>query len=317
MNGVSKEQIARAREVDLLGYLRTHAPDELVKVGAHEYATKTHDSLRISENGKWNWCSRGFGGVNALNYLVRVEGIDFVSAVKRLCAWEPAPLPREGAEICSNFSGQRAVSNKTFCAPAPDQNNDAVLTYLRKRGIKETVLQACVEMGLLYQTDRKGYKNCVFIGKNENGNPQYACVRGCGGNFRGDVAGSRKAYGFSIPARYQETETVEVYEAPIDALSGASLRVLAGREWRTVYYLALGGLSCQALDHFLAGHPQVKKLQLCLDNDGPGRAFAAKMIENYGSRGYRILDLPPPGGKDYNAYLQLRIRALSERSAER
>ena len=50
----AKEEIARAREVDLLTYLQRCEPDELVHVGGNVYSTRTHDSLKIS-NGMWCW----------------------------------------------------------------------------------------------------------------------------------------------------------------------------------------------------------------------------------------------------------------------
>lgn len=48
---VSKEEIANAREMDLLSYLRSYEPDELVRFSGETYCTRTHDSLKIS-NGK-------------------------------------------------------------------------------------------------------------------------------------------------------------------------------------------------------------------------------------------------------------------------
>ena len=63
------EAIERARQVDLLTYLQTCEPQELVHVSGNVYCTKTHDSLRIS-NGKWCWFSRGIGGYSALDYLI-------------------------------------------------------------------------------------------------------------------------------------------------------------------------------------------------------------------------------------------------------
>ena len=42
------EAIERARQVDLLTYLQTCEPQELVHVSGNVYCTKTHDSLRIS-----------------------------------------------------------------------------------------------------------------------------------------------------------------------------------------------------------------------------------------------------------------------------
>lgn len=315
MNGVTKQQIEQARQIGILAYMQTYEPQELVKVGQYEYKTRTHDSLRISENGKWNWCSRGFGGTNALNYLVQVKGLDFVSAVQQLCGIAPV------SAVAARQTYEKALREQPppviFSAPPRDTNNAAVLRYLRGRGIRDPVLQYCIERGTLYQTDHKGHKNCVFLGRDNQNVARYACVRGCGGDFRGDVAGSKKRFGFCIPASDPGTSRVEVYEAPIDALSGASLRVLAGRDWRTVHYLALGGLNYHALEQFLAGHPQVKTLQLCLDADEPGRAFAQKLNEKYAAQGYVVKDLPPPKGKDYNEYLQLRLRSLADRKQER
>ena len=68
MTYVPKEQLAIAREMDLLTYLRRFEPQELVYNGGNVYSTRTHDSLKIS-NGKWCWWSRNIGGKNALDYL--------------------------------------------------------------------------------------------------------------------------------------------------------------------------------------------------------------------------------------------------------
>ena len=41
---LSKDQIATAREMDLLTYLRRFDPEELVHIGGNTYTTRTHDS---------------------------------------------------------------------------------------------------------------------------------------------------------------------------------------------------------------------------------------------------------------------------------
>lgn len=41
--GVTKEQIAKAKEWDLLSYLQTYEPHELKRSGPSEYCTRTHD----------------------------------------------------------------------------------------------------------------------------------------------------------------------------------------------------------------------------------------------------------------------------------
>ena len=80
---IPPETIERARQMDLLTYLRTFEPDELVHIGGNHYCTREHDSLKIS-NGKWYWFSRGFGGYNALDYLVKVKEVPFLEAVERI-----------------------------------------------------------------------------------------------------------------------------------------------------------------------------------------------------------------------------------------
>jgi len=79
MPGVSKEQINRAKEVDILDYLRTYEPCNLKRIG-NAYYLKDHDSFEIS-NGLWNWHSRDVGGRNVIDYLMKVRGYDFVEAV--------------------------------------------------------------------------------------------------------------------------------------------------------------------------------------------------------------------------------------------
>ena len=55
---VRPEQIEQAKRVDLLTYLQTCEPHELVRLSDRVYTTRSHDSLKIS-NGKWCWWSRG------------------------------------------------------------------------------------------------------------------------------------------------------------------------------------------------------------------------------------------------------------------
>ena len=66
---IAPEVIAEAKRMDLLTYLRTYEPGELVRYSGNTYCTREHDSLKIS-NGKWMWWSRGIGGRSALDYLI-------------------------------------------------------------------------------------------------------------------------------------------------------------------------------------------------------------------------------------------------------
>ena len=121
MSYIPKDQIAAAREMDLLTYLRRFEPEELVHIGGDTYATRTHDSLKIS-NGKWCWWSRGIGGTTALDYLTTVEGVSFLDAVQRIlgeplhapCKSEPTePLPKTEFALPLKHADNRRVFAST------------------------------------------------------------------------------------------------------------------------------------------------------------------------------------------------------------
>ncbi len=141
MSGVSKKQIAKAKERDLLSYLQTYEPQELKRCGSHEYCTRTHDSLRIS-NGKWFWNSRGIGGRTALDYLIKVRRMDFVGALESLCGHR-SPPPRQKPEPAKPF----ALPEAKYCP-------SSVVTYLQDRGINSEIIGVCLRSGTLYENRR-------------------------------------------------------------------------------------------------------------------------------------------------------------------
>ena len=104
MQLISKEDIEKAREMDLLTYLTYYEPDNLRHVSGNIYSTYEHDSLMIS-NGKWCWFSQGIGGYNALDYLIKVRGIPFREAVERIIGniSEPLPQVRPPPEVPKEF----------------------------------------------------------------------------------------------------------------------------------------------------------------------------------------------------------------------
>ena len=307
--GKYQKNIEAARQISVVQYLETYRPGELVRKTDREYCTRSHDSLIITiSNGKFHWYSHDVGGNNAIDYLTKVEGMNFVSAVRLLNEMTPAPV---SVQLAKTIPVNQNTPRK-FELPAPDRNAEAAAAYLMHRGISAKVLRYCISNGILYQTTRGNYRNCVFVGKDENGVPRSAFQRGCQGTFRGDVAGSQKQYGFLIPAESENCDTVEIYEAPIDAMSGATLRQYKhDSPWRSVHYLALGGLNHQPIDYFLQQHPEVKRVSLCFDRDDPGRNFTKIVAKRLAERGYIIQDAPPAIGKDYNDYLLAARRLIS------
>lgn len=124
-------------------YLRRFEPEELVHIGGDTYATRTHDSLKIS-NGKWCWWSRNIGGTNALDYLTRVEGLSFLDAVQRILGELPHVPPK---------SEPTAPLPKTeFTLPPKHADNRRVFAYLRSRGIDAEIINHCIKHGSFTRT---------------------------------------------------------------------------------------------------------------------------------------------------------------------
>lgn len=310
MPGVTKEQITRAKEWDLLSYLQTYEPQELKRSGLHEYCTRTHDSLKIS-NGKWYWNSRGIGGRTALDYLIKVRDMDFVGAVETLCG-DTAPPPITQTPL---------NPSKPFKLPEASRCASAVVSYLQKRGIDPKLLGVCMEAGILYESRR--YQNCVFVGRDKNGNARAASLRGTKDSFRMDVPGSDKRYSFCLPAGEPDCPRLAVAESPIDALSLATLVKLSGGNARESHYLSLGGTGPRALMQFLQDHPHVTQVSLCLDNDKAGLKGAARLEqeirsdETLSGRVKLIYHNPPKRGKDYNEFLCTQLQAARQEQPQR
>ena len=308
MPGVTKEQIAWAKEWDLLSYLQAFEPQELKKCGGREYRTVTHDSLKIS-NGKWNWHSRGIGGRTALDYLMKVRGMDFVSAVETLCG------ERGAAVWTPSEASRREKPEKPFLLPQENRCGTAAVSYLMGRGIDADVISRCIREGILYES--RQYHNCVFVGKDGEGKARYACLRGIYGSFKKDVDGSDKRYSFSLSSAHKDSSCVAVAESPIDALSVASLLKMQGEDWTKNHYLSLGGTAPRALLRFLHDHPAITHVSLCLDNDRAGLSGMGKIREalredaGLSGRIAVIADNPPPCsfGKDYNELLLQKTAA--------
>ena len=162
MSPLSDQEIAAARRVSVLEYFRTCLPRELIQVSAHDYRTKTHSSLVISDNGLFHWYSGGVGGNNAIDYLTKVEKLDFVSAVHRLNDLRPVLVQKDQRERPSS------KEPRPFVQPARDNSDLKARAYLRGRGICEPVLQFCLGAGTLYQSRHGRYTNCVFLGLDAN-----------------------------------------------------------------------------------------------------------------------------------------------------
>lgn len=301
----TQEQIARAKEIDLLTYLQKNNPDELVHESRNTYHTKTHDSLKIS-NGMWNWFSRNVGGKTALEYLIQVEEYSFTDAVAHL-------LNQKGLE--KKYIPKQVLTEKEkidrFDLPKKAPNNYKVIAYLQARGISKNIIDECINKGYIYQEYPKN--NVVFVGTDEQNVPRYAFVRGTNfSRYMHDAYGSDKAYSFKLKS-INKNNTVHLFEGAIDLLSYATLKELNNEQWDEENLLSLAGVYSPGKDilnskvpktvsTFLKSNPNIDTIIIHFDNDEAGR-IATKALQNSFSESYKVIDDPPKSGKDFNKYL--------------
>ena len=316
MAGVTKEQVAAARQMTAIEFLRRYRADDLVKSSARgEFELKSHNSFKINgESSLWHWKSRGIGGKSALDYLMHVEGCSFVEAVKMLCEEQPCFIPQRHEEV--------ERKRPPFELPEKSPTTTRVEAYLRCRGISQAVIDHCLQTGILYES--LPYHNCVFVGRDAGGTPRYAALRGTytyGKQFKAESTGSDKRFGFCIEPT-TESSAVAVFEAAIDAMAEMTLTGNAADKYR----LSLGGIYAPeegrdipppaALEEFLAQHPRVDRIEFCLDNDPPGRAAAAALARLYGERYQVAVRLPPIEGFDYGDLAQAAMEYRTKNKAK-
>ena len=307
---VNAEQIAYAKQFDVLSYLQQHDPGELIHLGGKNYCTREHDSLKITDKG-WYWWSRDIGGKSALDYLMIVKNLTFPEAVMLLNGenfiqafvkeHQPKPFVVEQEKQIEFQLPERHVDNKR------------VFSYLRGRGIDDEILRYCFDKCLLYED--KEHHNCVFVGYDHK-IPKYANCRSSMSfsTFVGDVKGSDKRFPFRIPLAENGANTLYVFESAIDALSFLTLQKMQGEDWTKCNCLSLAGIAKrknngepqlpEALKICLERNSDIRRVILCLDNDNPGQEAAKSISKGLGR--YTAVIQPPEKGKDYNDFLQMQ-----------
>jgi len=276
----TEEQIARANQTDLVSFLNEQG-EQLVKSG-REYRWKKHDSVTISGN-RWYRHSQSKGGY-PVDFVMEFYYATFPEAVKMLIGEEG-----EGRQKSC------PAPSKDFRLPEKNKDNEMIVKYLTEsRELEKNLVMEWIVRGDIYE--EKKHHNVVFIGRDADGIPRYAHCRGTGEmKYRGDVAGSDKAFGFC----HRGTDNqLFVFEAAIDLLSFIQL---FPKDWNKRSYLSLGGISGVALMAFLSERPQITSVFLCLDNDQPGNEACEKLAEEIPD-GYSIIRLKP-SRKDWNEIL--------------
>lgn len=300
----SEEEIRQAKQVLTIDYLKRCQPHRLKKCRylRHEYELTDHDSFKINEvSSIWHWKSRDIGGKYALKFLQTVDGVPFQEAMRILQGEFPdyVPVERQTEE----------KEKPPFVLPEKAEHSVRIWNYLKRRGIGRKVFDYCVNLGILYESIP--YHNAVFVGVDEAGTPRYAFLRGIydqnGKSFKMEQSGSDKKYCFCIPP-LGKSHRVAVYEAAIETMAHMTLERGRADKWR----LSLGGIYAPknktkteqirkplALEHFLKEHPEVREIELCTNNDEPGRMAADALQKQYGGTYQVIRNLPKREGADY------------------
>ena len=345
---IPKEDVEYARQISLLEFLSKSRPlmyENLKRVGsqyvvkARYYGTKgPYSSFLIrASDGEWWHHSKGTHGRNALDYLIKEEGMDFQSAVFELLGRDAeyyrnakqsarddfGPVMRDGSlplpptklkksEDVRKYPEPGAFSDekKELDIPERDTDTSELYAYLTERGITPVVIDYFVDQGSLYQGVK--YKNVCFVGYDRDGNPGLINQRSTKGTFKGNSTGSDRRYSFMNHCEGQ-TE-VHVYEAPVDLLSYACLLQNAGYDFRQFNLVSLSGISGtesevevklpMGMEEYLDRYPETTRVYIHFDNDNPGRVAGQRLQEALEQRGIQaVQQYPPVGCKDVNDYL--------------
>lgn len=296
----SQATIEKAKQVDLLSYLKQYEPNELVRISGNTYTTRTHDSLKIS-NGLWMWWSRGVGGKNAIDYLMTVKGMTFIEAV--------SVIARDESVINKPYIPPKKQEKKLILPKKAPDNNE-VIKYLKSRGINENVISFFIENGFIYQS--LPMNNIVFVGFDENNKPKYAGMRGTESTrYLGDCYGSDKAFPFRIVNK--DNSILHIFEGAIDLLSYATLLNEQGSDFKSQSLVSLSGVYSPkgeiteakipiSLSRILNDNPNMKTVYLHLDNDLAGHRAARYLTKALEDK-YTVKEHFVPKRKDVNDYL--------------
>lgn len=313
----TQEEIEEASKILTIDYLRKCEPGRLKKCKylQHEYELTDHSSFKINEiNSIWHWKSRDIGGKNALKFLQIVDGIPFRDAMRILQGEFPNYVP---VKVVTEEKKQIP-----FVLPKQAKDNRKIWKYLQNRGISRKVFDYCADLGILYESSP--YHNAVFVGADEKGIPKYAFLRGIyereGKAFKLEQGGSDKTYSFCVPP-VGKCIRVAVYEAAIETIAHMTLEQNRADKWR----LSLGGIYAPkdetkeyhpkkplALEYFLSIHPEIKEIEICTNNDKPGRMAAKAMKKQYEENYQIIMNLPQREGADYGDLAKERRKMMLE-----
>ena len=281
----TQDQLDAANHADLAAFLESRG-EKLLKSGSELEWAGRHVTIR---GHTWFDHYDNKGGA-AIDFVRKYFNASFQDTVQMLLGHNTivaAPVePR-----------QQQRQREPFALPPKNENMRRVYAYLLKqRCIDRAVLDHFVHNRLIYES--ADYHNAVFVGMDEQGNPRHAHKRSTisSSGWRANQAGSEAAYAFHHTGT---SGVIYAFEAPIDMLSFISMYQ---KDWQQHSYVALCGVSDEALIHQLSVQDNLREVVLCLDNDLTGQEATERITRAVQEKGYSAATLPPTE-KDWNMVL--------------
>lgn len=258
------EQKYRAANVDLVDFLRRQG-EQLIRSG-REWRWKRHDSVCVNGN-RWYRHSTETGG-GPIGFVQEFFDKSYTEAITML-------LNGEQGEIRQAAPKKSESVRKPFALPEANPTMSRVFAYLiKQRFIDNDIIAHFAHEKKLYED--KEFHNAVFVGYDENGVARHAHKKGTytnGDSYRGNVESSDPRYSFN---HIGQSNRIYVFESAIDMLSFITLHK---ENWQQHSYIALDGVSPQALIHQLSVNSHLRQVVLCLDNDAAGIEARYKIAE--------------------------------------
>lgn len=174
MAHLEEDIIERAKNTDMIALLESEEGFSFKSTyGEREFKCIEHNSLVVNGNRRrWYWNSRQVGGNNAIDYLVKIRGMNFRDAVLHLVGDREqtayTPIRKAVTENVSVSKPVRFVLPEQAHFPDGRRNYSNIIAYLNKgRGIDVNIINTLIASGQIYQGVQ--YNGLHIVGYNDEG----------------------------------------------------------------------------------------------------------------------------------------------------
>lgn len=174
MAHLEEDIIERAKNTDMIALLESEEGFSFKSTyGERKFKCIEHNSLVVNGNRRrWYWNSRQVGGNNAIDYLVKIRGMNFRDAVLHLVGDREqtayTPIRKAVTENVSVSKPVRFVLPEQAHFPDGRRNYSNIIAYLNKgRGIDMNIINTLIASGQIYQGVQ--YNGLHIVGYNDEG----------------------------------------------------------------------------------------------------------------------------------------------------